>query len=148
MAYKAAVFEAIVVPGTVQIGESGVKKTLTVSAMVQIPALEDTMQTYLHFSPASLQYSIEKLRVTGWEGKTIVELGTKWATAFTKKFQVKVYEDSYDGKTNWKCEIVGGRVELENPMDPATFAQRIAALSGDLAPGTGGAAAGGGKVPF
>ncbi len=97
--------------------------------------------TFLIFSQESAPYSFERLRRLGWEGSDLTNL----KGIDKNEVDVRVWQDTYDGKPQIKCEIgTGGTVTLSKPTSKEAFAAKVAAITG--APVGGGGAQP--KAPF
>ena len=133
---KAGRFKGKAIPQSIQYGEAGESKTLQIAVDLTIPELERTCTTFLYFSQAAAPYSFERLRALGWKGDDIRNL----AGIDANEVDVEVRNESYQGKTQWRVEILTGpgRVTLSNTLDKEAFAARLKAVMGNTAP-TGGA---------
>lgn len=138
---KYGIFKGRAIKDTIQYGESqGGHPQIAVVMRMRVDDSAQELTTFLIFSPESAPYSFDRLRAMGWEGNDLSNL----AGIDKNEVDVRVFAEEYQGKAQVKCKIMGGgRVTLAKPMDPKTFAARVAAITG--AP-VGGQSAGGSKL--
>jgi hypothetical protein len=131
MDIKAGTYKAKAVKGSEQYGESSNEnKTLQIGIDMQIPALERSLTTFLYFSQAAAPYSFERLRALGWKGNDIMDL----TGIEENEVEVSVRIEEYNGKPQIRCDIItggGGKVVMQNKIDKAAFAARLAAITGN-----------------
>lgn len=102
---------------------------------VFVPKLNQTYSTVLFFSEGAAPFSFEKLRETGWSAEALPDL----KGLGTKKFAFGIsYENYTDPKTQqtkqtMKTNIMsgGGRISVSKPTNMATFAAKVALLTGN-----------------
>ena len=99
-----------------------------------------TMTVTFPFAGKAPEYSMKKLRMLGWTGDDVTELTGIGAN----EVDVRVYEETYDGKTQLKCEIVygGGAFKFKSQLDDRgkkAFAAQLRGLAKSIpaAPGSG-----------
>jgi hypothetical protein len=139
---KFGIFKAKAVFDSIQYGETtNGHPQIAVNMRMDAEGTPQDAGTFLIFSPESAPYSFARLRSLGWEGTDLTNLkGIDKNTVY-----VRVWQDSYDGKPQIKCEILsGGSLTLAKPLSKEAFAAKVAALTGAPVGGQGGAA----KVPF
>lgn len=90
----------------------------------------ETMTVTFPFAGKAPEYSMKKLRMLGWTGDDVTELTGIGAN----EVDVRVYEETYNGKTQTKCEIVfgGGGFKFKNQLDDRgkkAFAAQLRALA-------------------
>jgi hypothetical protein len=131
--------------GSQQYGLAGDKETPQIAVDLAFPD-GSSMTTFLFFSPGSAPYSFQRLTALGWKGKGPQDLANL-SGIDQNEVDVEVREDEYDGKVRLKAEILTGpgRVVIEKTVDPASFAARVAALTGNTSATT---PAGPVKPPF
>jgi len=127
---KAGLYEGCIAnPDTIQ---TGMKREDMPEMLLQfhVPALEVDVTVVLYFSESAAPYSTERLRATGWEGKSLDDftgIGRKPVTLLCK-------QEPYEGKITTKWEIFsGGTFNTQNPIDKKSFAARVAAITGNAA---------------
>jgi hypothetical protein len=96
---------------------------------VDVPSLERSFTTFLHFTDAAAPYSIERLRACGWTGDDLAKLDG----IDRNEVSVQIKYETFDGKERMKVDIStgGGRVKLENTMNEKqkrAFAARLRPL--------------------
>jgi len=140
---KFGIFKARAVKEATQYGESQgghPQMALLMRAKLDDGSAQE-QTTFLIFSPDAAPYSFDRLRALGWKGQDLTDLSGIDAN----EVDIRVFSEEYQGKAQVKCEIMGGgRVTLAKPMDPKTFAARVAAITG--APVTSGGVSS--KPPF
>jgi hypothetical protein len=141
---KFGIFKARAVLGTEQFGEtSNGHPQLALMFRMKIDDHGSTQEasTFLIFSPESAPYSYERLRACGWEGNDLTDL----KGVDKNEVDLKIWEDSYQGKPQVKVEIMGGgKVTMAKPLSKEAFAAKVKALTG----GGGAPATGGSRPPF
>lgn len=141
---KFGFFQGRAVKESVQFGESSKGTPELVFAMrMKVDDGTQEAPTRLYFSPDSAPFSFARLRELGWEGKDLTDL-----TGIDKnEVSVRVWQDTYEGKPQIKCEIGGGPgVTTNNPISKEAFAAKVAALTG--VGGAAGPKPGSTKVPW
>jgi hypothetical protein len=144
---KYGIFKARAVKDLVQFGETDNENAYPQLAVVMRMTAEGETQestTFLIFSPDAAPYAFERLKSLGWSPK--VENDISDLTGIDKnEVDVRCWLDDYKGKPQPKCEILsgGGRVKLARPVDPKTFAARVAAITGKPVAGSTSS-----KAPF
>ena len=133
-------FKAKAVKGSVQFGLAGAHETPQIAIDVDMVD-NGTATTFLFFSQAAAPYSFDRLKIAGWtgEGPTDLDPASKaWTLFGSTEFTVDVSEDTYQGKTRQKVEIMtgAGQVKLEKSITPVEFLARLKTLG--AAPGGGG----------
>jgi hypothetical protein len=132
---KFGIFKARAVKDLVQYGESAnghPQMALVMRAKMDDGSVQE-QTTFLIFSSDAAPYSFDRLRSLGWKGSDLTDL----TGIDANEVDVRVFSEEYQGKAQIKCEIIGGgRVTLAKPMDPKSFAARVAAITG--APVAGG----------
>ena len=99
--------------------------------------------TRLYFSAEAAPFSFARLRELGWEGNDLTNLNG----IDKNEVQTRLWQDTYEGKPQIKCEIGSGPgVVTQNPMSKEAFAAKVAALTG--AQVAGGAQKGKASVPW
>jgi len=75
----------------------------------------ETMTVTFPFAGKAPEYSMKKLRMLGWTGDDVTAL----TNIDANEVDVRVYEETYEGKTQTKCEIVfgGGSFKFKNQLD-------------------------------
>lgn len=143
---KLGTFKGRVVKGTEQYGETrnGYPQIAVTMRMAIDGGTQDAV-TFLIFSPDSAPYSFERLRALGWKGN---DLSQDLVGIDANEVDVNVRAEEYNGKTQYRCDIVagGGTVKLDKPISREAFAVRVKAISGAMAGST--SVAGGTKPPF
>jgi hypothetical protein len=128
--------KARAIPGSVQYGTSGEKKTLTITIELEVPSHNARVGTYLYFSPSSADFSLERLRTLGWEGKEIKDI-RDLSTIGKNEVEIDVLEELWEGKKRTKVEIVTNAAKPSELVSKDEFAARLQAiLGGGLAPAT------------
>lgn len=132
--------------GSQQYGLAGDKETPQIAIDLAFPD-GSSMTTFLFFSVAAAPYSFQRLTALGWKGKGPQDLANL-AGIDTNEVDVEVSEKTYDDKIQLRAEILTGpgRVVIEKTVDPASFAARVAALTGNTSSTT--APSGPVKPPF
>jgi hypothetical protein len=131
--------------GSQQYGLAGYNETPQIAIDLEFPD-GSSMTTFLFFSAGAAPYSFQRLTALGWKGKGPQDLANL-AGIDQKEVDVEVREEEFEGKTRLKAEILTGpgRVVIEKTVDPASFAARVAALTGNT---SATAPAGPVKPPF
>lgn len=143
---KFGFFQGRAVKESVQYGESS-KGNPELVFMMRMK-LEDgggtqDVPTRLYFSSDAAPFSFARLRELGWEGSNLADL----VGIDKNEVPVRVWQDTYEGKPQIKCEIGGGPgVTTQNPMSKEAFAAKVAALTGT--PVAGSAKPGKANVPW
>lgn len=91
------------------------KGTDQIAVDLNLSDFGERVTTFLYFSDAAAQYSIERLRAMGWEGDDLSNL----AGIDRNIVNVEIKFEMYDGKEQMKVQILtgGGRVVLQNTMN-------------------------------
>ena len=110
--------------------------------------LGESVSTFLNFSEAAAQYSIDRLRALGWEGNDLSNL----AGIDRNEVMVSVKYETWEGKERMRVEIVtgGGRVTLKDTMDDKrkkVFAARFKGLAASTGGPSAASAQGGANGP-
>jgi hypothetical protein len=140
---KFGIFKAHAIAGSEQYGETtnGHPQIALVFHMKVDGSTQDA-STFLIFSPESAPYSYERLRACGWEGNDLTDL----KGIDKNEVDLKVWQDSYEGKPQIKVEIVGGgKVTMAKPLSKEAFAAKVRAVTGVSGPST---TTSGTKPPF
>jgi len=134
---KAGRFKGRGLKGSAQYGESE-GGNLQIAVDLNVPELGRTVTCFLSFTQAAYPYSVDRLRAMGWQGHDIMDLDGIDAN----EVDLDIFEDVYQGKKNWKVEIVSGpgKVAMKKAVDKSEFARRLAAITGgaSAAPATSG----------
>jgi hypothetical protein len=144
-------FKGKYIKGSAQFGLAGDKDTPQLALDLTMKELGGaSMTTFLFFSSGAAPYSFQRLWALGWKGKTPQDLSNLEGID-TNEVDVEIREETFEGKTRFKCEILTGpgRVTIEKTIAPDAFAARVAALVGNA--GAAGAAEppmGKEKLPF
>jgi hypothetical protein len=143
---KLGTFKGRAVKGTEQYGDT--KNGYPQIALTMRMAIDGGTQdgvTFLIFSPESAPYSFERLRALGWKGS---DLSQELVGIDANEVDVNVRSEEYNGKTQYKVDIVsgGGTVKLDKPISREAFAAKVKAIAG--APGGAAPAGGGVRPPF
>jgi len=85
--------------------------------------------TPLYFSPAAAQYSIDRLRACGWKGADLTNL----EGVGDNEVSVEVSHEEYEGDLKTKVQIMSGagRFNVANPVEKASWAAKVAAITGN-----------------
>lgn len=146
MEYKAGIYRARVVKGQESFGEStnGHPEMILVCDVKLSEQEVKRLSTSLIFSQAAASFSWERLRAAGMKGDDL----TKLEGIDANEVDFEISYDAFEGKTRMKTQILtgGGQFKSAKPMDAASFAAKVKALTGS-APATSGAPAGT-KPPF
>lgn len=131
--------------GSQQYGLAGDKETPQIAIDMALPD-GSSITTFLFFSPGAAPYSFQRLTALGWKGKGPQDL-VNLTGIDANEVDFEVREEEFDGKVRLKGEILTGpgRVVIEKTVDPASFAARVAALTGNT---SATAPAGPVKPPF
>jgi hypothetical protein len=143
---KLGTFKGRAVKDTLQYGETkNAYPQIAVTMRMAIDGGTQDAVTFLIFSPDAAPYSFERLRALGWKGQ---DLSQDLVGIDANEVDVNVRADEYNGKTQYKCDIVagGGTVKLDKPISREAFAAKVKAISG-VQGSIGGAGAGGGSRP-
>src|SRR5574343_1586056 len=110
-------YEARAVPGSEQYGtdKSG-NMQIAIDMMVETPGYEgETMTVVLSFAGKAPEYSIKRLRMLGWKGNDLDNL----IGIDANRVPVRVYDDTYQGKTHRKMDIQtgGGTFKFQSQID-------------------------------
>lgn len=106
---------------------------------VEVPALGRVLTTPLYFSPEAMPHSVARLRACGWKGENLMDLAGVDANEIDVDVSYKPWlvADGGDGSLKLKVQILsggGGAFGTAAPIDPATWAAEVHALTGS---GTG-----------
>lgn len=121
----AGIHKGIIIKGSAQYGESkNGNPELILGCLVD----DRSYSTVLYFSAEAAPYSIEKLRSAGWKGNDLSDLSSLYSgQPVMFEFSYEIYE----GKQRLKVQIFsGGKFETANPVDPKSFAAKVAAITG------------------
>ena len=142
----AGVFRATALPESLQ---EGLTKTGTEQIVLKLylEDLGETVTTFLYFSEKAAQYSVPKLKATGWDGSA------NYNGVGSKECEVEIKYEMYDGKEQMRVDIKdgGGGITLDRPLQGTqkdAFRAKLAAMAKASAP-AGAAPAGrsGFKLP-
>jgi hypothetical protein len=149
MTMKLGTFRAKAVQGSVQPGTTanGHKEIMLTMRMEIEGGTQDGI-TRLVFSPDAAPYSWERLRALGFKGN---EINEEPKGIYDTDVNVTVKQEEYQGKTQYKVDIMAGgaaAVKHSRPISWAEFGAAVKAISG-VQGSIGGAGAGGSaKPPF
>jgi len=133
------IFKGRAVAGSEQFGET-TNGNLQIALTMRMTVREGLTQewaTVLIFSPESAKYSRERLVLLGWDGK--VGDVTDLRGIDKNEVDVRLWQDSYQGKAQIKCEIMtGARMTFDKPLTKDEFKRRLAAMTGHSAAGGSG----------
>jgi len=92
------------------------------------------VSTPIYFSAAASEYSFARLRACGWQGNDLSDLAGVGDNEIDVEVRHEVYEG--DGELKTKIQIMsgGGRFNTAKPVEPKTFAAKVAAITGTAAP--------------
>lgn len=121
--------KARAIPGSVQYGISGEKQTLTITIELEVPSHGARVGTYLYFSPGSADFSLERLRTLGWEGKEIKDIRDLSGIG-KNEVEIDVIEELWEGKKRTKVEIVMSGAKPGTIVSKDEFAARLQAILG------------------
>jgi hypothetical protein len=143
---KLGTFRARAVQGSAQSGDTtnGYPQIALTMRMVIEGGTQDAV-TFLIFSPDAAPYAWERLRALGFKGSEILK---EPEGIYETEVDVNVKSEVYEGKTQYKCDIVagGGTVKLSKPTSWSEFGAKVKAITGSQ--GTMVGAGGGTRPPF
>lgn len=148
----AGMYEVRGIEGSDQIGEAS---TGTEQVVIDVeivngplpngdPELKgQTMQTVMPFTDKAMPYSLERIRLMGWEG------GDSFAGIGKNIVKAIVKYEIFDGRRNMKVDIYtgGGRIVMETQMNDTQKRAFFAKLNKVAKQEAGGAKAGGAGYP-
>lgn len=128
---KYGIFKSRAVLGSEQYGETSnnfPQILLTFRMKIDENGSTQEAGAFLIFSPESAPYSYERLRACGWEGNDLTDL----RGIDKNEVDVRVWEESWQGKPQIKVEIMsgGGKVTMAKPLSKSDFAARVKAATG------------------
>lgn len=104
----------------------------------EVPELGRKLSSRLYFVGGAIPFSLEKLKSTGWDGKSIGDL----TTVGSKECTLEVKYEDYQGKQQLKVEIKsgGGGMKLDGKMNDQKRRAFVAEIDAMIKAGGGGSA--------
>jgi hypothetical protein len=130
------VYKGRLVLGSEQFGEStNGNPELILDANLKIGDNVRRVSTPLYFSAEAAPYSFDRLRAAGWKGQGAADLADLTGID-TNELDFEVRHEEYNGEMKTKVQIMsgGGRFQSAKPVERASFAAKVAAITGSKQP--------------